>query len=216
MGLDVVPATFVAHPTTKAWAGPTGTDAHPAGEVRCFAPGNETSPTVGRLLLQISPNAQQFSAGVAYTYHDVPAVVGLSPSSGPLDGGTRVVVSGAALTLGVHYVCRFNETTVPAALGASTLADYVAWSTRQGIDEVTSAKRDLGVRAKVAGTVDTPLPAACEEYHSDGHYRHSEESRVAGALAECGAHPSCEWVYYNECDASPPPLYLCPSPFPKL
>ena len=35
MGLDVVPATFVAHPTTKAWAGPTGTEA--ARRARCDA-----------------------------------------------------------------------------------------------------------------------------------------------------------------------------------
>ena len=36
-----------------------------------------------------------------------------------------------------------------------------------------------------------------------------EQQRVGAALDECRNSPNCESVYYNECDGSPHPLYLC-------
>jgi len=43
-------------------------------------------------------NGQQFVplglSGEGYTYYDQPGVDGISPSGGPLDGGTRVEIRG--------------------------------------------------------------------------------------------------------------------------
>ena len=54
-------------------------------------------------------NAQQYSrGGQTFAYHGLPSVSAYSPSSGPSDGGTRVVVSGEGFEGGSDYRCRFD------------------------------------------------------------------------------------------------------------
>ena len=64
--------------------------------------------------VRVANNAQQFSASAAsYEFYAPPRVGALCPSSGPLGGGTRVVVSGGLLKHGADRYCRF-----PVAGGA--------------------------------------------------------------------------------------------------
>ena len=59
-------------------------------------------------LFEVVLNGQQFSASShLFEFYGVPTVSAVSPTSGPLIGGTRVVVSGADLVGGSHRLCRF-------------------------------------------------------------------------------------------------------------
>ena len=67
--------------------------------------------------MRISLNAQQFvlnRENVSFTYYDAPRVAEISPTAGPMLGGTLVNVSGVSFALGSHYVCAFGATVVPA------------------------------------------------------------------------------------------------------
>ena len=49
-------------------------------------------------------------------YYGEPEVGSLSPTTGPLLGGTRVRISGKDFSLGVDYVCSFGGSRVPAVV----------------------------------------------------------------------------------------------------
>ena len=81
--------------------------------------------------LELALNAQDYSRNAAnasfgFTYYAPPAVLHLSPSSGPLSGATRVLVTGAQLDGGSDYRCAFGSRTAavpaqPENLTAATL-----------------------------------------------------------------------------------------------
>ena len=190
-GHSVVPATYSTASADAPWLPISMT--HPGSQIRCTSP---DAMEAGRVVLQVSPNAQQYAGTLAYTYYGDVAMLELSPSSGPELGGTHVMVSGRELELGSHYVCRFNETVVPARLVPSSLAQYVAFTGRHVGSAVTAVHRMLGTRAE-----------ECLAYDSDDVH---ELDRVSAAVAACHASPSCEAVYYNECDETPHRLLLCP------
>ena len=59
--------------------------------------------------LEISPNGQDFtSANLHFLHYAVPLPSAISPTSGPSGGGTRVRVTGASLSGGSDYHCRFG------------------------------------------------------------------------------------------------------------
>ena len=66
--------------------------------------------TAGSLTLadvRVSLNAQQYvlnRENASFTYYDAPRVAEISPTSGPMSGGTLVNVSGTGFALGSHYV----------------------------------------------------------------------------------------------------------------
>lgn len=84
----------------------------------------------GSATLEVSPNGQQYAeADRNFSFHSPMVATGVAPSSGPVEGGTRVLmrVENVSLTarqliaeLAPHYFCRFDETwrpvrTMPAA-----------------------------------------------------------------------------------------------------
>ena len=62
--------------------------------------------------LEVSLNGQQFSSGsVQLVLYDTPVVTSLSPSSGPVLGGTEVLVMGNHFESLSEIVCKFGERT---------------------------------------------------------------------------------------------------------
>jgi hypothetical protein len=72
------------------------------------------------LKVAVSLNAQQYTSGsesevwwpasiASLVLYPPPTLTSISPSSGPALGGTRIAVSGANLTSGSNYTCRFSE-----------------------------------------------------------------------------------------------------------
>ena len=98
-GEQVVAANYTPASGQHHWRGPSGTGAHPAGEIGCVAP---RTAAVGSVALQVSPNAQQFSHSLQYTYHAEAVIEAISPTVGPLLGGTLVRVSCSPTCLLAH------------------------------------------------------------------------------------------------------------------
>ena len=72
---------------------------------------------IGSYALDISLNGQDFtSSSLNFSVYGRPTVTALSPSSGPLLGGTLVEVGGGNLTGGNHFLCRFGAMLVNASL----------------------------------------------------------------------------------------------------
>ena len=122
-----VPAGYVPGTT----AGRNGT-VRVFGSALCVAPAAQTLPVPANatslVSLEISLNAQDYTRNRAnFTYYAPPAVLGLSPSSGPLAGGTRVLVLGANLTGGSDYRCAFGTRSLQhSPIGNSTTAPVFA------------------------------------------------------------------------------------------
>ena len=69
----------------------------------------------------MSLNRQQYLGSLNFSFYAVPILEAVSPSSGPVQGGTALAISGAHLPLGDNYTCRFGDdasrwTLVRAAL----------------------------------------------------------------------------------------------------
>ena len=80
----------------------------------CVAP---AAAGEGGVLVQITSNAQDFSAHGAFFAYFEPAVLSqLSPPTGPAQGDTRITLYGNFSALGSQYACRFaeDEPVVPA------------------------------------------------------------------------------------------------------
>lgn len=75
------------------------------GQLACPSPAVTTPRTS---TLSISSNAQQFSNIHNFSYYADPVVSAICPSSGPIDAGTAIIVSGEAFAPGAH--CRYGET----------------------------------------------------------------------------------------------------------
>lgn len=81
----------------------------PSNRVQCYSrpvPGSRT------LALEVSLNAQQYSTDSHdFTFFNPPEILSLSPSTGPVKGGTRIQLSGVGFADGSHYLCRFTGPT---------------------------------------------------------------------------------------------------------
>ena len=213
----VVPASYAAAPGEASWRGPSGSVRHPAGHIRCVVP-SALRGRSGTIVIEVSPNAQQYAGQVNYTYTSAAtAILGLSPTSGPVLGGTRVAIGGAALELGSHYVCDFNGTVVPAGLAPSSVAQYVAFTNRHVGAPLPQAPAPAATTPMlrrpllVDGVSHRALGLRAQRCDSWDNSDFTDElERVSAAVAACEARQTCEAVYYNECDEPPYPLYLCP------
>jgi hypothetical protein len=88
--------------------------------VRCVVPQADPLAALPLTLpVRLALNGQQFTAGPAdFTYEGfrlaggyaavVPDALAVSPTIGPVAGGTAVAVYGVALSTGSHYSCRFG------------------------------------------------------------------------------------------------------------
>tara|TARA_B100000787_G_scaffold134067_1_gene102922 strand:- start:92 stop:466 length:375 start_codon:yes stop_codon:yes gene_type:complete len=80
----------------------------------CVAP---AAAGEGGVLVQITSNAQDFSAyGAIFAYFEPAVLSQLSPPTGPAQGDTRITLYGNFSALGSQYACRFaeDEPVVPA------------------------------------------------------------------------------------------------------
>ena len=200
-GHQTIPAIFSPSPGEELWQGPSGSEVHPAGTLSCTAPANNA---IGRVALSVSPNAQQFTLSIDYTYHANPQMYSMCPSSGPTLGGTQVHITGNSLfELAADLVCHFNGTATQAALMPSTLTEYVGFTRQETSHHLPSLVRSIHAH-----------PSGCVLFHPDDSLSHIIDDprgmqRISKALAACENGDWCESVYYNDCDPSPHPLYLC-------
>jgi len=73
--------------------------------VHCTSPWFYDSGSHG---LQITLNGQQYSSALPFLVHDDPSIISLSPSSGPAEGGTDVVITGSRFTEFATQICSFG------------------------------------------------------------------------------------------------------------
>ena len=83
--------------------------------VNCTSPVGRSGPAPFR----VSLNGQQYTEPVFWAFYGAPTLTPgtISPSSGPTDGNTSVVVSVAALGGGSDYRCAFGAVNAPGAVG---------------------------------------------------------------------------------------------------
>ena len=92
------------------------------GSVSCTSP----SLIVATQVLRVTLNGQQYTLGVRYESYFEPVAVVVSPSTGPIEGGTLVTVLGTGLALGSNYRCRFGTFEVAASPVSSSEANCVS------------------------------------------------------------------------------------------
>ena len=105
-------------------------------QLRCAAPPAES----GAVPVWLTLNGQQFSPlglpGETFQYVAAAVVSAVSPSAGPREGDTRVVVSGAwdfaAAAPDERLRCRFGETTVRATRGVGSTLVCIAPAVPRG------------------------------------------------------------------------------------
>ena len=92
------------------------------GSVSCTSP-----PLIAAAQdLRVTLNGQQYTLGVHYESYLEPVAVVVSPSTGPIEGGTLVTVLGTRLALGTDYRCRFGASEVAASPVSSSEANCVS------------------------------------------------------------------------------------------
>jgi len=106
-----------------------------------------TAATSGvQAALRVSLNGQQFSrAPLPFVYFGQPTVSSLSPACGPATGGTLVVVSGAQLTNGSAYRCRFGSSAPVEA--TYSLADGLRCFSPSGLPEGINGALEVSLNA---------------------------------------------------------------------
>lgn len=100
---------FCLGASTSQWR-----DAHRVSNVRLQVGALVDSSSVA---VEITANGEQFStSGTRFAYYPSPTVSWVLPSTGPIEGGTLVVLAADGLfPVEEHVRCRFNDTTVPAS-----------------------------------------------------------------------------------------------------
>jgi len=102
VGSTSSPATFLRH-----------------GQILCSIP--QMQHSIGETLISVSNNGQQYSSSTsAYTFYPQASVTSVSPSSGPVHGGTIVNVFGTGFVNNTVHSCQFGDTVVPATFLHST------------------------------------------------------------------------------------------------
>jgi hypothetical protein len=110
-------------------------------------------------ILELTLNGQQFgSVSLSFTPHAPPAVVALSPSSGPTGGRTAVTVSLSARETPANHTCRF---------GYLSDADGGAF---YGTSVVVAAAFDAAVDGAAAVRCATPPAASAGTNHTSLEY----------------------------------------------
>ena len=96
------------------------------GSLKCAAPplSGWSAGSLRTVSLGVSLNSQQYTVSnaswLSYSFYEVPVLLDVSPSLGPLEGGTRLVVNGSALGgEGSHLLLRFNSTLINGTYHAS-------------------------------------------------------------------------------------------------
>lgn len=100
--------------------------------IRCLSPAR----TPGEVDLEVTFNGQDFTKNaIAWLQYDVPSLLTVEPPSGPVRGGTLLVISGEYLVLQTsrvpaEYVCGFGKASSAAADGGSE--EYAAVASANG------------------------------------------------------------------------------------
>ena len=121
------------------------------------------SVDVGAVSLDVSLNDQDYTdQHQFYAFHGSPEVGGISPTSGPADGGTRMTLMGAdrgqGLAEGLHYTCRFGNADYPEDVheGGTSGGQGMSSGDRQG----TPSGDPQGLTPGANGWWRTPLEQA--------------------------------------------------------
>jgi hypothetical protein len=94
-----------------------------ATAVACAAPPQQP----GTVTVNVTLNGQQYTgSGAAFEFQQAAVVTAVSPSHGPLHGGTTVTVHGVAFADSGGLRCRFGTVAVPAAFVSSLELSCVA------------------------------------------------------------------------------------------
>ncbi|KAF0700134.1 Aste57867_9322 [Aphanomyces stellatus] len=81
-----------------------------------------------KVAVAVTQNGQDYTLGstVVYRYMPTILVMGVSPTHGPVAGGTELVVRGAAFTNSSQLYCRFGGTSWPLVVVAATYLNATA------------------------------------------------------------------------------------------
>ena len=84
---------------------------HPSlDSVTCKSADGQVTFGGSAVSLQVSLNAQQYTDDLLlFQYFNVPFVTALSPSTGPVEGGTCITLAGRNFIDGSNYRCRFHK-----------------------------------------------------------------------------------------------------------
>ena len=118
-----------------------------SSEVTCTVP---SSPTVGDVSVTVSNNGgyDVVSLAAAFTYMPLPVLTSLSPSLGPVVGGTLVTVTGSNLNLSVPVYVMVDGERLPAvAIDSSTLTFVSPAVAAVGSVSVSASYDDSGTSA---------------------------------------------------------------------
>eukprot|EP00505_MAST-04D_sp_SCG-Rhode-Island_P003958 Stramenopile-MAST_4_protein_3958 len=109
----IVGSNFDVDQLQCVWAGHVSVAARKLSstELRCTIP----PMSAGLVSLQIVTGVGFASNKLQFTYEEEPVVAKINPSSGPLVGGSRVVISGGAIVSSPFLACRFGSVIVQAS-----------------------------------------------------------------------------------------------------
>ena len=156
------PANFIEVPATFMYANST---------VACYSPSWHGSSGVQSL--SVTFNGQQYALPVVFEVFHPPVLSSVTPSSGPINGVTAVVLVGISFSAGSDYRCRFGSSTVPAV--AVTDSRITCTSPSHTIMGVQSLRISLNGQQF---TVGVPY-----EYVADVHLTRSSISPSSGPSA---------------------------------
>jgi len=198
--------------------------------VQCFAPavrlpyyeshGSLAPTNFPQISLEYSLNGQQFTVAMhPFTYYDPTTISIASPNSGPIDGGTRVIVHGHGLWgksgVNADVRCAFGDDFVPASrmgVGGAGASDLVCVSP---VMVRLAGPTTRPLRVSLNGQqFSPPLAGAFEVYHPPIISALSPSSGPAtdggtvitvsgSSLERGGSHLQC--VYYYVASADEPP-----------
>ena len=158
---------FGTRPTAASYVSPSEVDC----VIPPYSPATGDSPTIA-----VTVNGVDFTREgppfAVFTYAEIPAVLGVSPSSGPAFGGTEVTVIGNNFAKGVtsmrqaSLICRFElaDATTLSDSGRE-LSSFSIWDVRANVESDSAATCES---PEVASTTASHIAYATVRVSADG------------------------------------------------
>lgn len=152
-------------------------------EVRCVAPGGRPGET---MMVHVSNDGVRYSpVGLRLQYHQLPALMSISPTSGPMIGGSLVTIRGKGFDFSPDLRCVFGGLKlVPALLVSDTEIRCIAPS-RPSAAERTAFLVQTGTpldQAQRIGAMSGPVDTSVDVVSSNGTLAFSSGSQTVGQL----------------------------------
>ena len=108
---EVFGSNFDAEDLTCVWGGIKSVSARKVSstQINCEIPATAS----GMVSLQVKTGVEFISNKLQFAFKPAPVIAKISPTSGQVTGGTRVVISGADIDSSSRLSCRFGAKIVP-------------------------------------------------------------------------------------------------------